>query len=124
MITAETAKLRSLIEPLIVDKDEASKSRRATVRNTFTAMAQLVDTALIRTPGLVDTLARRPSKLSLKLDSVEEFLSPSHASFVWSDLVPAEACHPIFQFKSPEFKLAQITSQMSHYTSISSHGVR
>eukprot|EP00892_Ulva_mutabilis_P010830 jgi/Ulvmu1/8119/UM040_0014.1 len=56
-ITQEANQLRSLIGSANAGKDEVSAARRTTVRQTFTAMSQLLDTALIRTAGVVDTLA-------------------------------------------------------------------
>ena len=66
-ITQEADQLRSIIGSAIAGKDDASAARRTTVRQTFTAMSQLVDTAMIRTAGVVDTLSENRSTY-LKVD--------------------------------------------------------
>lgn len=60
-ITREADQLQSLVRSAIAGKDDMSATRRATVRQTFTAMSQLVDTAMIRTAGVVDILSENQS---------------------------------------------------------------
>ena len=56
-ITHEADQLRFVVEPAIAGQDDVARARRTTVRHSFTTMSQLLDTAMIRTAGVVETLS-------------------------------------------------------------------
>lgn len=56
-ITHEADQLRSTIETYIAGPDDVARGRRTTVRQSFTTMSQLLDTAMIRTAGVVELLS-------------------------------------------------------------------